>query len=173
MIQVFLLYIFFHWSFYVNGLVRHHEAFAEISLGPGAHLRGGVLDFTNDEASSIPVRQIKERRHCLYKKTDNMKATQKWSLNMLIAPVVGCSMGHTSFLLNDFRQNISQIKISKLFPKMVCDILCSFYQQSLRKIRPRVKACSLLFNLLIWVVPFIGKVSFHLKVNATSLKFKC
>lgn len=41
----------------MNRLVRHHEAFADFSLGPGAHLRGGVLDFTNDKASSVPVRQ--------------------------------------------------------------------------------------------------------------------
>lgn len=40
----------------MNRLVGHHEAFAEFSLGPLAHLRGGVLDFTNDKASSIPVR---------------------------------------------------------------------------------------------------------------------
>lgn len=39
----------------MNRLVGHHEAFAEISLGPGSHLRGGVLDFTNDKASSVPV----------------------------------------------------------------------------------------------------------------------
>lgn len=39
----------------MNGLVGHHEAFAEIGLGSSAHLRGGVLDFTNDKASSVPV----------------------------------------------------------------------------------------------------------------------
>lgn len=49
-------YIFLHWSFYMNRLVGHHEAFADFSLGPWAHLRGSVLDFTNDEASGIPVR---------------------------------------------------------------------------------------------------------------------
>lgn len=44
----------------MNGLVRHHEAFADISLGPGAHLRRGELDFTNDETGGVPVR-AKER----------------------------------------------------------------------------------------------------------------
>lgn len=44
----------------MNRLVRHHEAFADISLGPGAHLRRGVLDFTNDETGGVPVR-AKER----------------------------------------------------------------------------------------------------------------
>lgn len=39
----------------MNRLVGHHEAFADISLGPVAHLRGGVLDFANDKASSVPV----------------------------------------------------------------------------------------------------------------------
>lgn len=41
----------------MNRLVRHHEAFAEFCLGPSTHLRWGVLDFTNDKASSVPVRQ--------------------------------------------------------------------------------------------------------------------
>lgn len=40
----------------MNGLVGHHEALADIGLGPGAHLRGGVLDFTNDKTSAGPVR---------------------------------------------------------------------------------------------------------------------
>lgn len=56
-----LLYIFVHRSFYVDRLVGHHEAFAKIGLGPGAHLTRGVLDFTNDEASSVPVRQNKAK----------------------------------------------------------------------------------------------------------------
>lgn len=46
----------------MNGLVGHHEAFAEISLGPGAHHRGGVLDFTNDKASCVPVGQMGQRK---------------------------------------------------------------------------------------------------------------
>lgn len=52
-----LLYIFVYRSFYMDRLVRHHEAFAKLSLGPGAHHTRGVLDFTNDEASGVPVEQ--------------------------------------------------------------------------------------------------------------------
>lgn len=54
-----LLYIFVQRSFYMDRLVGHHEAFAKLGLGPGAHLTRGVLDFTNDEASSVPVEQNK------------------------------------------------------------------------------------------------------------------
>lgn len=57
--RILLLYIFVHRSFYVDRLVGHHEVFAKISLGPGAHLTRGVLDFTNDEASGVPVEQNK------------------------------------------------------------------------------------------------------------------
>lgn len=39
----------------MDRLVGHHEAFAEVGLGPGAHLAGGVLDFTDDEASGVPA----------------------------------------------------------------------------------------------------------------------
>lgn len=39
----------------MDRLVRHHEAFAEVGLGPRAHLTGGILDFTDDEASGVPV----------------------------------------------------------------------------------------------------------------------
>lgn len=38
----------------MNRFVRHHEALAEFSLGSGSDLRGGILDFTDDEASSVP-----------------------------------------------------------------------------------------------------------------------
>lgn len=41
----------------MNRLVRHHEAFAEFSFGPGAHLGGSILDFSNDKASSVPAGQ--------------------------------------------------------------------------------------------------------------------
>lgn len=41
----------------MNRLVGHHEAFAELSFGPGAHLGGGILDFSNDKASSVPAGQ--------------------------------------------------------------------------------------------------------------------
>lgn len=51
-----LLYIFLQRGLEVNGLVGHHEALADISLGPGAHLGRGVLDFTNDKASGVPER---------------------------------------------------------------------------------------------------------------------
>lgn len=39
----------------MNRLVGHHEAFADVSLGSGTDLSGGVLDFTDDKASSVPV----------------------------------------------------------------------------------------------------------------------
>lgn len=38
----------------MDGLVRHHEAFAKFGLGPRANLGGGILDFTDDEASGVP-----------------------------------------------------------------------------------------------------------------------
>lgn len=41
----------------MNRLVGHHEALADLRLGPGAHLSGGELDFTNDKAGSVPVGQ--------------------------------------------------------------------------------------------------------------------
>lgn len=45
----------------MNGLVGHHEALADFSLGTGAHLRGSVLDFADDKASSVPVGQERDR----------------------------------------------------------------------------------------------------------------
>lgn len=45
----------------MNRLVGHHEALADFSLGTGAHLRGSVLDFADDEASSVPVGQERDR----------------------------------------------------------------------------------------------------------------
>lgn len=39
----------------MNGFVRHHEAFAEVSFGSGANLRRRVLDLTDDEASGVPA----------------------------------------------------------------------------------------------------------------------
>lgn len=44
----------------MNGLVGHHEAFADFSFRPSANLRRGILDFTNDKAGSVPVGQEKE-----------------------------------------------------------------------------------------------------------------
>lgn len=41
----------------MNRLVGHHEALADFSLGTSAHLRGGVLDFADDKASSVPVEE--------------------------------------------------------------------------------------------------------------------
>lgn len=52
-VKKLLLYIFVHPGFYMDRLVGHHEAFADVDLGPGAHLAGGVLDFTDDEASGV------------------------------------------------------------------------------------------------------------------------
>lgn len=54
-VKKLLLYIFVHPGFYMDRLVGHHEAFADVGLGPGAHLAGGVLDFTDDEASGVPA----------------------------------------------------------------------------------------------------------------------
>lgn len=54
-VKKLLLYIFVHPSFYMDRLVRHHEAFAEVGLWPGAHLVGSILDFTDDEASGVPA----------------------------------------------------------------------------------------------------------------------
>lgn len=39
----------------MNGLVGHQEVFADFRLGPGSDLRGGVLDFADDKASSVPA----------------------------------------------------------------------------------------------------------------------
>lgn len=45
----------------MNGLVGHHEAFADVSLGSAAHLTGGILNFTNNEASSVPAEWDRDR----------------------------------------------------------------------------------------------------------------
>lgn len=99
----------------MNRLVGHHEVFAEFSLGAGAHLRGGVLDFTNDKASSVPAGQEEDR---------GMKET--W--------------------MEKRRCQDSEANSLKM------------------------KTYSLLFNLLVRVVLIVGKVSFDLKVDTTSLK---
>lgn len=54
-VKKLLLYVFVHPGFYMDRLVRHHEAFAEVGPRPRAHLAGGVLDFTDDEAGGVPV----------------------------------------------------------------------------------------------------------------------
>lgn len=54
-VKKLLLYVFVHPGFDVDWLVRHHEAFAQVGLGPFAHLGGGILDFTDDEASGVPA----------------------------------------------------------------------------------------------------------------------
>lgn len=54
--KTFATHIFVHRCLEVNRFVGHHEAFADVSLGPGAHLRRGVLDFTNNKTSGVPVR---------------------------------------------------------------------------------------------------------------------
>lgn len=67
--KILLVYIFFHGSFYVDGLIGHHEVFADISLGSSSHLRGGILDFANNKASSVPAKNIKEKVRCVIIKT--------------------------------------------------------------------------------------------------------
>lgn len=53
-------YIFVHGGFKMNRLVRHHEALADFSLGPIAHLFGSILDLTNDKASGVSARNKDE-----------------------------------------------------------------------------------------------------------------
>lgn len=73
-----LLYVFVHPGFYVHRLVRHHEAFAEVGLGPGAHLAGGILDFTDDEAGGVPVsKKKKEKKNRHKERTESRRERQK------------------------------------------------------------------------------------------------
>lgn len=93
-VKKLLLYIFVQPGFYMDRLVRHHEAFAEVGPRTGAHLAGCILDFTDDEAGGVPVsirmNTNKERTESRRQKGPHSDASSLL-LNLLIrvAPVQG------------------------------------------------------------------------------------
>ena len=74
--EVLPLYIFLHGNLEIDRLVGHHEAFADLGFGPVAHLSGSILDFTNDEASSVPVRKSGAQRGRREDRVENMLEKQ-------------------------------------------------------------------------------------------------
>lgn len=85
-VKKLLLYIFVHPGFYMDRLVRHHEALAEVGLGPGANLARGVLDFTDDEASGVPTSRGMNLKsdHREQKTRSSHSAATSLLLNLLI-----------------------------------------------------------------------------------------